>query len=245
MRFGLIGYGAWGRQHAVAIEKAPGASVAAIACRTEASATIAQRDLPRAAVYLDYRRLLDRADIDAVDVVVPNHLPAEIGVAALERGKDVLLEKPMAPTLAECDRLIAAAGRSGRVLSIGHELRLSKQWGRVKALLDAGAIGEPCREIAPLGRRRGEQLGDDLSPIGDLNVLARAHQAHVFAEAILQLSKPDLLHGPNVASRGHIVNTRGRAPRIKALRLSGTRRRASPSAETSPQESCSSGRGRG
>ncbi|PYO54763.1 MAG: gfo/Idh/MocA family oxidoreductase [Candidatus Rokuibacteriota bacterium] len=143
MRFGLIGYGAWGRQHAAAIEKVPDASVAAIACRTEASAAEAHRDFPDTAVYLDYRRLLDRADIDAVDVVVPNHLHAEIGVASLERGKDVLLEKPMALTLAECDRLIVAAGESGRVLTIGHELRLSSQWGRVKALLDAGEIGEP------------------------------------------------------------------------------------------------------
>ncbi len=152
MRFGLVGYGAWGRHHAAAIEKVPGARVAAIACRTEASATAAHEDFPRATVYLDYRRLLERADIDAVDVVVPNHLHAEIGVAALERGKDVLLEKPMAPTLAECDRLIAAAGRSGRVLSIGHELRLSKQWGRVKALLDAGAIGEPRYALVSLFR---------------------------------------------------------------------------------------------
>src|SRR5262249_38479340 len=82
-------------------------------------------------------------DVDGVDVVVPNHLHAEIGVAALERGKDVLLEKPMAATLADCDRLIAAERDSGRVLSIGHELRLSKQWGRVKALVDAGDVGEP------------------------------------------------------------------------------------------------------
>jgi len=152
MRFGLIGYGAWGRHHAAAIEKVPGARVAAIACRTEASAAEARRDFPGAAVYLEYRRLLDRADIDAVDVVVPNHLHAEIGVAALEHGKDVLLEKPMARSLAECDRLIAAAGRSGRVLSIGHELRLSKQWGRVKALLDAGAVGEPRYALVSLFR---------------------------------------------------------------------------------------------
>src|SRR5712692_5552965 len=128
MRFGLIGYGAWGRHHAAAIEKVPAAHVVAIACRTEVSALAARKDFPGAALYLDYRHLLDRADIDAVDVVVPNHLHAEIGVAALERGKDMLLEKPMAPTLAECDRLIAAARESGRVLTIGHELRLSKQW---------------------------------------------------------------------------------------------------------------------
>ncbi len=158
MRFGLIGYGAWGRHHAAAIRKAPGAILTAIACGTETSAAAARQDFPGVAVSLDYRDLLDRGDVDAVDVVVPNHLHAEIGVAALERGKDVLLEKPMAPTLAECDRLIAAARESQRVLTIGHELRLSTQWSRVKALIDAGDIGEPRHALVSLFRfpyRRG------------------------------------------------------------------------------------------
>src|SRR5499427_369111 len=114
MRFGLIGYGLWGRHHATAIAKAPG-----------------------------YEHLLARPDIDAVVISVPNHLHAEIGTAALAADKDVLLEKPMATTLEDCDRLISAARTSGRVLSIGHELRLSAQYGRVKELIDAGEIGTP------------------------------------------------------------------------------------------------------
>src|SRR4029453_15765402 len=82
-------------------------------------------------------------DIDAVIVVVPNHLHEEIGVAALDADKDVLLEKPMAITVEGCDRLLAAAKRSGRLLTIGHELRLSQQYGRVKALIEADEIGAP------------------------------------------------------------------------------------------------------
>jgi myo-inositol 2-dehydrogenase/D-chiro-inositol 1-dehydrogenase len=142
LRFGLIGYGAWGRHHAHAIQQAPGATLAAIACRSQASAAAARGDFPDTAVHLDYRELLARGDVDAVSIVVPNDLHAEIGVAALEHGKDVLLEKPMARTAEECDRLLAAARRSGRVLSIGHELRLSRQWGTIKALVDADEIGE-------------------------------------------------------------------------------------------------------
>lgn len=93
-------------------------------------------------------------------MVVPNDLHAEVGVAALEGGKDVLLEKPMAPTLAERDRLLEAARRSGRVLTIGHELRLSAQWGRIKTLIDAGDIGEPMSAVVNLFRfpyRQGSQ----------------------------------------------------------------------------------------
>jgi myo-inositol 2-dehydrogenase / D-chiro-inositol 1-dehydrogenase len=158
LAFGLIGYGAWGRHHAGAIARAPGARLVAIACRTQASAAAARHDFPDAAVHLDYRELLRRPDVDAVSIALPIDLHAEVGVAALERGKDVLLEKPMARTAAECDRLIAAARASGRVLSIGHELRLSAQWGRFKALIDAGDIGDPLYMVFGLFRfpyRRG------------------------------------------------------------------------------------------
>lgn len=141
--FGLIGYGLWGQHHAQAIREAPGARLAAIACGSETSAARARADWPDVPVGVGHERLLARADVDAVAVVVPNHLHAEIGVAALLAGKDVLLEKPMAVTPEECDRLLAAARRSGRVLSIGHELRLSAQWGRIKQVVDAGEIGDP------------------------------------------------------------------------------------------------------
>jgi myo-inositol 2-dehydrogenase/D-chiro-inositol 1-dehydrogenase len=142
MRFGLIGYGLWGRHHARAIAQAPGATLAAIACRTPETADAARKDWPGVPVEVDYRALVARPDIDVVDIVVPNDLHEEIGVAALEAGKDVLLEKPLAPTLAGCDRLIETARRTGRVLSVGHELRLSEQWSAVKRTLDAGELGD-------------------------------------------------------------------------------------------------------
>ena len=152
IRFGLVGYGLWGRHHARAIVHAPGATLTAIACRTPATATAARQSFPLLPIYLDYRELLARADVDAVDVVVPNDLHAEVGVAALEAGKDVLLEKPLAPTLAACDRLIDTARRTGRVLSVGHELRLSQQWGGVKSLIDAGDLGDVRSAVMTLFR---------------------------------------------------------------------------------------------
>jgi myo-inositol 2-dehydrogenase/D-chiro-inositol 1-dehydrogenase len=158
VRFGLIGYGLWGRHHAQAVRKAPGAALTAIACAGAESAAAARADFPEIRVVQGYRPLLDRPDIDAVDVVVPNHLHAEIGVAALEAGKDVLLEKPMALSAEECDRLIAAATRHDRVLTVGHELRLSTQWGRLKTIIDQGEIGEPLYALVSLFRfpyRRG------------------------------------------------------------------------------------------
>jgi myo-inositol 2-dehydrogenase/D-chiro-inositol 1-dehydrogenase len=148
----LIGYGAWGKHHAAAIRDAPGLTLAGVACGGETSAAAARRDLPGVRIHRDYRDLLRDASIDAVDIVTPNHLHAEMGVAALEAGKHVLLEKPMAVTVAECDRLIAAAERSGRVLSIGHELRLSTQWAAIKRMLDGGEIGDPLYALVSLFR---------------------------------------------------------------------------------------------
>ena len=160
MRFGLIGYGAWGRFHARALVKTEGAELRAICCKSEASAAAARQDHPGIPVFLDYRELLAQVPLDAVNVVVPTHLHAEIGVAALERGLDVLLEKPMALNAAECDRLIAAAERNRRVLSIGHELRLSSQWGAIKRMIDEGAIGDPLYAHVSLFRnpyRKGQE----------------------------------------------------------------------------------------
>ena len=143
MRFGLIGYGAWGKLHAEAIRKAPGAELAAIACASEATARAARERHPDVAVNLDWRSLLADRSIDAVDIVVPNHLHAAIAIAALEAGKNVLLEKPMASTIADCDLIVEAVRRTGRTLSVGHEFRASKQWGVIRELIRDGEIGEP------------------------------------------------------------------------------------------------------
>lgn len=148
----MIGYGAWGKHHAAAIREAPGLTLAGVACGGEASAAAARQALPGVPVYRDYRELLRDPSIDAVDIVTPNHLHGEMGVAALEAGKDVLLEKPMAITVAECDRLLDAAARSRRVLSIGHELRVSTQWALIKRMLDAGEIGAPLYALVSLFR---------------------------------------------------------------------------------------------
>jgi len=158
MQFGLIGYGLWGKHHAQAIRKAPGAKLSAIACASPETEAAAKTDFPDIPVFRGYRELLEKAAVDAVDIVVPNHMHAEIGVAALEAGKDVLLEKPMALSIEECDRLISAAKRQNRILSIGHEFRLSTQWGQLKPIIEAGDIGQPLYGLVTLFRfpyRRG------------------------------------------------------------------------------------------
>jgi myo-inositol 2-dehydrogenase/D-chiro-inositol 1-dehydrogenase len=157
MKFGLIGYGAWGKHHAQAIVNAPGAELVAIAAKTESTATQAQKDYPDLNICTGYQELLKEASIDTVDVVVPNYMHAQIGVAALEAGKNVLLEKPMAIHREECDRLIEARDRNNRVLSIAHDYRTSKQYVRIKELIDNGELGNPMYININLFRNRFRQ----------------------------------------------------------------------------------------
>lgn len=140
MRVGLIGYGAWGRHHARAL-KAAGAELAAIVARGAANAGEAAADHPGAAILRDAAPVYADRSIEAVVIAVPNALHAASGIAALNAGKHVLLEKPMALTLADCDALIAAARAAGRVLTIGHELRVSRQWAPIREIIARGDIG--------------------------------------------------------------------------------------------------------
>jgi myo-inositol 2-dehydrogenase/D-chiro-inositol 1-dehydrogenase len=151
-RFGLIGYGAWGAHHARAISQTAGAELVAICSRGEESRRRAEADYPRARRYADYRQMLADERLDAVDVVLPSDLHCEVAQAVLESGRHLLLEKPMALRVDDCDRLVALARQRGRLLAVGHELRLSSLWGKVKQLVDEGAIGEPLYALVELWR---------------------------------------------------------------------------------------------
>jgi myo-inositol 2-dehydrogenase/D-chiro-inositol 1-dehydrogenase len=151
--FGLIGFGAWGRFHADAISKTGGAALRAIAVLSDASQRAARDAFPTAEVYADYGALFARPDIEIVDVVVPSYLHHEIASAALAAGKHLLLEKPMALSLRECDELIALARKQDRIFAVGHELRLSSLWGKAKELIASGFIGEPKYALIELPRR--------------------------------------------------------------------------------------------
>jgi myo-inositol 2-dehydrogenase / D-chiro-inositol 1-dehydrogenase len=152
LRFGLIGYGLFGAHHARAIAAAPGAELRAIVVPSEKSQAAARQAHPGAEIHSDYHELLARDDIDAVNVVVPNRWHYEVGRAVLESERHLLVEKPMALSLAECDELVALAEKHDLVLAVGHELRVSSLWGGVKDLIDRGTIGQPRSALVELSR---------------------------------------------------------------------------------------------
>jgi myo-inositol 2-dehydrogenase/D-chiro-inositol 1-dehydrogenase len=153
VRFGLIGYGAWGSHHARALAQTPGAELTAIAAHSAATCERARAEQPAARVYTNYQELLLREELDAVDVVVPSYLHHVVARAVLETGRHLLVEKPMALTLDECDDLIALARSRGLLLAVGHELRLSPLWGTVKQMAGPGGIGTPQYALIELWRR--------------------------------------------------------------------------------------------
>ena len=89
-------------------------------------------------VYDSYYDLINDPEIDAVSVCVENRNHAEITNAALYAGKHVLVEKPMAVTLAECESMVAAAEFNGKHLMVGHNMRFDPVHRRAKELLEAG-----------------------------------------------------------------------------------------------------------
>lgn len=152
VRFGLIGYGQFGAHHARAIEATDDAVLSAVAVPSDSSQRAARTAHPHADVYQDYRQLLDRSSVDVVDIVVPNDLHYEVALAALDAGKHVLLEKPMALSATHCDALLRAAGSQDRLIAVNHELRHSSLWGQAKRLVDEGHIGSPLHALIELSR---------------------------------------------------------------------------------------------
>lgn len=110
-------------------------------------------------IYTDYRELLARDDIDAVSVCVPNFLHKEITVAALQAGKHVLCEKPMAMNADEAKAMLAAANESGKILMIGFNIRFRSDVQRLKQFVDAGDLGEIYYAKTGYIRRRGTPFG--------------------------------------------------------------------------------------
>jgi myo-inositol 2-dehydrogenase/D-chiro-inositol 1-dehydrogenase len=108
--------------------------------RVKAAAEMAARDTP--ASYDDYRRIIDRKDIEAVVIATPPHLHAEMAVAALQAGKHVYCEKPVAITPATVAAVVKAVKSSGKVFVSGQQLRSYKRLGAAVAKIRSGALGD-------------------------------------------------------------------------------------------------------
>ena len=116
--------------------------VVAFQSRTAATAEAARAQWGSGDVVAEWRAVLERSDVDAVDICAPNSMHAELAIAAAEAGKHVLVEKPMATTVAEADAMLDAAARAGVVLMTAHNLRFAAPYAAAAQAVAHGRIGE-------------------------------------------------------------------------------------------------------
>jgi predicted dehydrogenase len=143
IRYGVIGAG-MGRTHMAGIRLSLNSELVAICDPDEAALQRAQAafGLPDSACYPDTMGLIEREDLEAVIVASPDFYHEEQTVRALEAGKHVLCEKPMALTVAECWRMVQAAERTGKKLMVGQICRYAPGFVLARRLVANGEIGD-------------------------------------------------------------------------------------------------------
>jgi predicted dehydrogenase len=140
-RLGVVGTGIVAALHLDAARATPGVRVAAV-CDVHAEAARRSAAQAGATAYADHRDMLAREPLDGVGVTAPHALHAEMTVAAAAAGVHVLVEKPMATSVADCTAMIDACAAAGVVLAVGHVVRFDGTARRVEHELRAGPLGD-------------------------------------------------------------------------------------------------------
>lgn len=142
LQVGLVGMGRIGRTHLQALTNTDVAEVVGVYDQDQARARERAEAVGLERVYTSWREVLDDPSVQCVGVLLPHDLHEQYVVEALQAGKHVVCEKPLAPTLGECDRMLAAAERAGRRLLPVHNRVFTEAVDRMGELVRQDAIGE-------------------------------------------------------------------------------------------------------
>ncbi len=142
IKFAVIGLGWFGEKHCEALSAIPNVELFAVCTRTQSRLReVADRfQVPHA--YTDYHELLANPDVDAVNVVTMWDQHTAPTLAALEAGKHVFLEKPMASTVDDCRKIVDAAEASSAAFMVGHICRFNPRYAAAKQEIATGKIGK-------------------------------------------------------------------------------------------------------
>jgi len=162
IRVGVIGTGQIGTSHIRRYQDILDAEVVAIADirKAQAEKVAQQYGIPDTNLYSDYHAMLQRDDIDAVDVCLHNQFHRPATVAALEAGKHVYCEKPMAATAADARAMMEASRRTGKQLRIQIGTVFSLEAQAAKRMIERGALGRVYYAKTSHYRRRGRPYVD-------------------------------------------------------------------------------------
>lgn len=201
---GVIGLGFFGEKHAEVLSSLPNVELRAVCTRTDSRRRELKRRLRVPHDFRDYRELLADPEIEAVSVVTHVDDHAAVAIAALKAGKHVLVEKPLARTLADCDRIIAAAEKSDRILMVGHICRFNPRYCVARQRVADGEIGRvismyarrniPAARSAAVLEKIGPLLGDG---VHDTDLMlwisgGKIETAYGLTHRIRKLKFPDL-----------------------------------------------------
>jgi predicted dehydrogenase len=143
LRTAVLGYGYWGPNLARNVATATGTRLSAICDVDPVACARASRLYPAARVTSDWDSVLSDEEMDAVIIALPVTLHHRFALEALQAGKHVLVEKPLARSVNECDELIEAADKRGLVLMVGHTFEFNAAVRMVGGYLRGGELGEP------------------------------------------------------------------------------------------------------
>jgi predicted dehydrogenase len=141
IRFGLIGAGRVSPRHVQSISELAGARLVAIADVVASRAERIAKE-QHAQAYSDYRKMLERDDIDVVNICTPSGLHAQMTIDALQAGKHVICEKPMALNLHDADRMIATAQATGKKLCVVLQNRYNPPMQDLRRIVDENRLGK-------------------------------------------------------------------------------------------------------
>jgi predicted dehydrogenase len=154
VRIGIVGVGQIGKRHVETYKEIRDAEVVAIADIDEAEARRVSEVYGVPHVYADFRDLLQRDDVEAVDVCLHNNLHSPVTIAALEAGKHVYCEKPMAGSYRDAEAMLRTAQELDRKLAIQILTLFTTETKAARTLIDAGFLGTPYHARSTGFRRR-------------------------------------------------------------------------------------------
>lgn len=142
VRAGIIGYGYWGPNLVRNFYEAPGATVSRVSDLRQARLDLVQARYPKIEVTRAHRELIEAPDVDLVVIATPVSTHFELALQALRAGKHVLVEKPLASTSEQVERLREEAERMGRLLLVDHTFIYTGAVRKMRELVDGGELGD-------------------------------------------------------------------------------------------------------
>ena len=155
IRVGVIGAGGIGRIHISSYLESGEAEVVAVSDKNTKKLSLCKRDFGIKKGYEDFREMLEKERLDAVSVCTPNFLHAEQAISALDKGYNVLLEKPMAMNSKEALKIVKKVKETGKILMMGMVWRFMPHFSYLKKLAVGGEFGDIYYAEGKYLRRRG------------------------------------------------------------------------------------------